>query len=469
MEFKNIFKLLSSNIAAQLIGILFIPIITRIFSPQDFGEYTLFISVLSFFGVIACLRYDIAISILRRNSEKLHLLVGSFFILVSMVAISYIVVLLFRTFFLSEIAKLGLERSINYIPLGLFFLGFYNLLNYYSLCRKEYSSVAITRVTQVSVTSATQILLSSFGMISLVLGYVLGQFASTITLLRRVKQDLIGSNISRRKIIYLLIKYKRFPKYSIWSAMLNNLGQSSSLILFSYFFGSYVAGLYALSYRLLIVPLSSVSSAVANYFFSIASEKIKEKKIDQVIYQILYVLSKLSFPFFLLLLLLDNDIYVLVFGDNWNDIGTFVRVLTPWLLCVFLISPISIFLEVLGRQKEFLFFQIILFLSRTLSVAYGLFDQDIIFTLYLFSFSSVLCWILLLIRMLKYTELGVIFTFMAIVKNLLKSFAPVIPLLILKLFEVQEYWILLYCLTCILLCYYYFTFFKQIRIYFNAR
>lgn len=463
MSFKNIFKLLSGNILAQLITILFIPVITRLFSPADFGQYTLFIAILGFFGVISCLRYEIAISIPEKKQDAIHLVIGGSYILIGMVFISSIMVALAGLLFPFEIGKLGLTNNLKYIPLGLLLLGTYNLLSYYALREKNYSIVAQTKVAQVSFISLSQILFHNFGAKALILGYVIGQTVGSISLFRKLKKDLFVTKISFKKIKELLIEHKNFPLYSTWGAMLNNLGQSVPIVLFSLFFGAKIAGLYALSYRLLVVPLGTISSAVSSYFFSIAREQIANKKIDTTIFQIISILSKLSLPFFLVLLFLNKDIYSLIFGDKWGEVSTFVKILVPWLGCVFIISPISMFMEILGRQGENLTFQIILFISRALAITYGLINNDIIFVLSLFSAVSVLCWLGLLVRILVLSELKIRKVLFELSKNLLISFILILPLIFYSLHVFLGNYYFYLVVTLFLIFFYYISVLIEMR------
>ncbi|MGB3913977.1 MAG: oligosaccharide flippase family protein, partial [Dethiobacteria bacterium] len=57
----NVFKLITGNVAAQLITIGAMPIITRMYTPDDFGIYQLFVSITSVLIVVAALQYDMAI------------------------------------------------------------------------------------------------------------------------------------------------------------------------------------------------------------------------------------------------------------------------------------------------------------------------------------------------------------------------------------------------------------------------
>ena len=54
---------------AQIIGVLFTPIITRIYDPADFGTLTLILSVVGILSTLSSLRYESAITIEKIRSE----------------------------------------------------------------------------------------------------------------------------------------------------------------------------------------------------------------------------------------------------------------------------------------------------------------------------------------------------------------------------------------------------------------
>src|SRR5690554_3967234 len=67
--YKNIAIVASGNITARLITILLTPVITRLYSPADYGIYNVFMSVIGITGALATLRYSVTIPVAR--DEKL--------------------------------------------------------------------------------------------------------------------------------------------------------------------------------------------------------------------------------------------------------------------------------------------------------------------------------------------------------------------------------------------------------------
>ena len=70
----DVLKLVTGTTIAQVITILAAPAITRLYSPEAFEILAIFTSITSILGVIACLRYEMAIMLPKTNEEAANLL-----------------------------------------------------------------------------------------------------------------------------------------------------------------------------------------------------------------------------------------------------------------------------------------------------------------------------------------------------------------------------------------------------------
>ena len=75
--YKNVLKLISGTTLAQLIPVLVSPILTRIYSPQDFGLFALFITISAILNVLSTLRYDNVLILPRDNIDGRRVLILS--------------------------------------------------------------------------------------------------------------------------------------------------------------------------------------------------------------------------------------------------------------------------------------------------------------------------------------------------------------------------------------------------------
>ncbi|PTK21419.1 oligosaccharide flippase family protein, partial [Staphylococcus saprophyticus] len=114
--FKNVITLMTGTLMGQLLIILTLPVITRLYSPEQFGEYSNMVAIISILGVITTLRYDIAMAITDKREERNNLLylslilnlVISIFILIVLSLLS----IFFKAFSIVEITYIFISTLV---------------------------------------------------------------------------------------------------------------------------------------------------------------------------------------------------------------------------------------------------------------------------------------------------------------------------------------------------------------------
>src|SRR5436190_2606709 len=79
---KNIFALSAGAVGAQILNFFLTIVLTRIYSPSDFGLLTIYLSVASLVSVIATGKYEVAIVVAKSREEGIALVRLSLFIVV---------------------------------------------------------------------------------------------------------------------------------------------------------------------------------------------------------------------------------------------------------------------------------------------------------------------------------------------------------------------------------------------------
>ena len=74
---RSVSTLAGGSALAQLIALVSLPLMTRIFAPLDYGQYVIFMAYVGFISPIACARFEVAILLPKRESSALALAVGS--------------------------------------------------------------------------------------------------------------------------------------------------------------------------------------------------------------------------------------------------------------------------------------------------------------------------------------------------------------------------------------------------------
>ena len=134
---RNVIVLMTGTTIAQAIPITMSPILTRIYSPDDFGVYALFVAVSAIFGSIANARYELAIMLPEKDEDAINIFALGFIINIFMSFMLLFFVCIFKDHCTSFLDNKKIDAWLYFIPLAVFFIGFWNLLNYFNNRKKK--------------------------------------------------------------------------------------------------------------------------------------------------------------------------------------------------------------------------------------------------------------------------------------------------------------------------------------------
>lgn len=154
---RNVATLMTGTTFAQALLIIIAPILTRLYTPDDFGVFALYTSILGILSVIACLRYELAIVLPEKDEDAANLLVLCLLICSVISLMALVLVALFRDSFALLLSAPKISFWLWFLPASLFLTGTFQALNYWSTRRKQFKRLAIRQITQNSVTAVTQI------------------------------------------------------------------------------------------------------------------------------------------------------------------------------------------------------------------------------------------------------------------------------------------------------------------------
>ncbi|HEX3010914.1 MAG TPA: oligosaccharide flippase family protein [Syntrophomonadaceae bacterium] len=396
---RNVATLMTGTVLAQALTVLTSPLLTRIYSPDNYGILSLFISIMAVLAIIAGWRYELAIVLPEKDEDAANLLVLSILIAFGMGILTLIAVAVFHQQAARLLNAPELDSWLWLLPISLFLAGLFQAFNYWSTRRKQFGRLAVRQITQSTVTVASQI---TAGLVTqpvaggLIGGSVLGQLAATSRLGWQIAVEdgrLIREKFKIGEIKKLAVNYKNFPIYSSWSALLNSLSAMLPSLMLGYFFNTAVVGYYALGQKILSLPMGVVGNSIAQVFFPRAADAQREGNLSQLAMNTFNKLLNLGLVPILLISLVAPDLFSFIFGSKWLAAGQYVRWLSPWFLFVFIASPISTLYDVLGRQRDGLIFNTLLLISRIVVLWLGGRTGNDQFTIALFGITGTVFWI----------------------------------------------------------------------------
>ncbi|MGK0326008.1 MAG: O-antigen/teichoic acid export membrane protein [Polaribacter sp.] len=406
---KNVLTLITGSTLSQIIIYGSILLLTRLFSTELFGIYTLFSSSILVLKPISSLQYELAIVLPKKDEEAVNVFILSLIIILILSVCSFILIVLFKQEILSffEIEKLSF--FIYFLPLSTLLFGFINSLNYWNNRTKMFKHIASGHIVKSSIMSAGQITtgFSSMNSLGLIPGMLLGQFFQLIFLLKKSLKSifLLRDEVSFQKMFFLARKYKDIPFFNTLINFLNTLSNEIPVYMMTKYFGLSAAGIYGLAIKVGKAPSGIIQESISQVFFNKASEKFNnEEDLQGIVKKTCFSLFKISFLVFIPLLAISFFLDI-IFGEEWYEVGTYLRILLPWLFIMFLSSPITSLIVILNKQKVILVYDVCLLIIRFLAFYAGYyFYNDIIISLILFSVVGVFFNIFILIYFFKISK-----------------------------------------------------------------
>lgn len=326
----------------QAILFLFAPIITRLYTPSDFGVLATFSAFVLILSVPATLRLEMALLVAPTDEEADDLLwtALSWALIFSLFAGALLWGLTTTNLQTKEPLK-SIHPYLFLLVLGILLYASAQMLTYRLIRKQEYLPQSLSRWVQPLLHSLTQIIggILHLGVIGLLIGQLVGNLSSVAIQARGSVFRRVSVSQSGR----LLRKYFQFPLYNVPTAFLNILGIQTPIILSISFYSSIEAGLLGLAFRVVATPIELLGTSLSQIYLGRASEYVRQtpQLLSRFIWHAIKKLALFGiFPVGILALFAPY-LFATVFGSEWRQSGEFLRILAPMLFLQMLVVPIS--------------------------------------------------------------------------------------------------------------------------------
>jgi O-antigen/teichoic acid export membrane protein len=395
---RSVFAISSGTVAAQLLLILFTPVLTRLYLPADFGVFAVFTSLLSILSVASSLRYEIAIPLPKLQQHAVYIVILSCSITVLTSSGTILLVVLFSDQIAAYTRTPLLNECLWLLPLGVLCLGTYKIFNFWAIRNNAYNNIARTKIIQNIAGIITQLAtgLLSLGAIGLIAGRMFGQGTGAFLLAGDFNlRNAVGQPKRLLKKIWATARiYRNFPKFDVLASFINTLNIELPQLVLAFFFGSSIAGYYLLVNRVLAIPASLIGQAVGQVYYGNWKNFLLSGDILTSTLRIVSGLCALIAIPAVIIFFCSSYIFPLVFGCKWDVAGVYASWLVFGFAAQFIYSPISLALMATGGQKVNLFLNLAMLLLKAVGGGIGIFYNDALLTIQLFSFTSMAVYLL---------------------------------------------------------------------------
>ena len=371
--YSDVFLVAGGSVIAQGFTLVIMPVLSRIYSPDDFGIASAFASVMSILIPMSSLRYFLAVALSKTHryaqatANLSFIIQGSYFCIITVIFILCGNTLL--TYFNME--KLSDYETL--IPLAVLGASLYEMLTQCAIRTKLFSVIARTKISQSFAGGLTKLCLGIFGArpLGLILGTIIGQaggITSVILALHKIGFLRICRWYEIRRVA---LRYRNFPLYATPTAIINTAGAQIIPIMVFSFYGSTIAGYFSMAHQLLMIPSVFIGSAIGQVFLQRASLAKYNGGLHVLCWNAYKTLLKIGIMPMVMLVIAAPFVFKFVLGGAWEEAGEYAKFLAPITMASFAFSPISHVFNIQNKQSIALKLELFYFMVQILCFLIG--------------------------------------------------------------------------------------------------
>lgn len=338
-------------ITGQLILVATIPILARLYSPAEFGVFTIYLSTVNILGAVAALRFEPSLYGVKET--------GQTYVTVKLILLAVLVtgVLAFAAGqLLLGVAPAPLRHLVWLVPIGMSGAALVETMNCWALRAGLLRDFAVGRLMLPATMALLQLVFgfARLGGEAMVHAHILSQFVFLAFLGFRILRWEDVRGISRAPWRSVLDKARReykFPLFDIPATLgsyaINNLPS----ILIGSLFGAAFAGYLGVAARLVTGPIVLIATPLSNVFVAEANKNSNHGHILGIARGLLFLAAGLTALPILALGLAAPYLVVPLLGKAWIPTAQIMTALAFMGAVQALSTPLSEVPALLRRQE----------------------------------------------------------------------------------------------------------------------
>lgn len=376
---RNVAKLFTANVLAQLIGLVVYPVLTRLYTPEQFGAYNVFLTVGGLLTLIATGEYQYAIVLPKKRREAAAVFHAGMVVALA-VTLLLVLSLPFGAVVATWLHQPELQPFYGWLPGFVLGGALWNLLSYWYIRQKRFDRVSAYQVGQNLWSAALKCLAGFKGFLNagLVVASVAGMWLSIamdFVVGRRCRIGLAAPHWNDIKAAF--VRYRKFPLFALPRAFVNNFGVGLPVLLLSPFFGLAEVGYFGLALTLAFRPMNMIASSLYQVLFQRTAGQVG-RRVSIAAFHRKFIRNAflILVPVFVVLAVFIPEIVKWLLGDRWTATGRIIRLLLPWIGVNFVVASIDYFPEIFGLQRVGMWFEGLYLVARAAGLLIGIIARD---------------------------------------------------------------------------------------------
>ncbi|TXH62395.1 MAG: hypothetical protein E6Q84_01370 [Thiothrix sp.] len=391
---KNVAILFSGTAISQAIPIAVSPILTRIYTPDEFGLLAIYIACITVLGVIATARFELAITLPDNHIDAANLVILTLKICTFISLLLFIPIALFGSDIAANLGHERLTPWLYFLPLSVIATSAFSTVQLWYNRLSQYKIIAMSRVQQSLLTASSQI---GFGLSQLSGGLLIGSIFANLVFTSWVMQQLwqtqktLFKSVNSQSQLRLAQRYSSHPKYIAPSQLIGVTAQQIPLLIISSVYSLTVAGFFSLAFRLVSLPTALVASAIGDVYRQKISEEYNQNgEFRATFLKTLTATASLALLPSIMLYAAAPTLFALLFGESWRIAGEYAQILIISAYVQFIFTPIDKGALIVGANRYIFIWHCARLASLTILFFYATYQHPSIeLILYLFALINI--------------------------------------------------------------------------------
>ena len=406
---KDVSILTGGTILAQIVPLIFYPILSRIYTPSDFGVLSSILAIANILTNLSTGKYERSIIITENKMIAINIVA-----LVLILTLGILSVLLIFSYvfydYLGFIYGDIQNRNMLFVPFLIsFFVIIYQSYNEWCVKYKYFKNVSYNKILNGAASPIFQFSIGSlkiFSPIGLLIGDVIGKGVSALncTLSFASKDINLLKYVTLKRIKLYALKYIDFPKFILPAQLLNVIGSSIPILAIGYFFNVKEVGYFSMANMVLVLPSTIVGKAMADAFRNKASEIYLRTGNCRYLYKKnVLMISIISLIGYSLLYTIAPSLFDIALGSEWRESGVYARILMP-IIAVSIVSEVVASMFIIAEKMKIgLYWQILYLITSVLPFIFAYWIKDIYVILIIYTICKMFAHIVNLILTYRFT------------------------------------------------------------------
>ena len=342
---RNLIQTTGASAVAFLVPLAATPILTRLYSPEDFAAAAVFNGLLLMVAGFGSWRLDWMIPNAADADEAAALTVGGVITAGSVAALLTVAVWLIGDVIDGLRGAVILGPLLFLLPLGVLVFVLRDLLNAWYLRKADLKMPSAARITNALGRTGASVGGGAIGAgpVGLVLGQIAGAAAGGGVLSFAVREQIGRLRTIERGVVRRVRRHMTQASLSVAVTVVLTASQMIIPVLLVQYYSEVEVGWYSLMQRVAVGPLGIVTTALGQSFWAEAAQLAREDlgRLRTLYFQTTKKLLLVSIP--LVLLCIAGPWYVgPLFGrGDWAQAGPVLQAMAPMVLGTLVFAPLN--------------------------------------------------------------------------------------------------------------------------------